>query len=160
MAFDKLKRYENLRMRLALYILIMDILYIILAFVFVGVMVSIIDKKRMTKIALERGEPNICEYARSFDYRKVDTKIMREVWNEVQECLGKYNDKYFPVKADDVFEDVYKIDTEELDYIYWAVADRLGIDTEEPESNPYFNKVTTVKNLVLFLHHQSRSKNV
>jgi len=113
----------------------------------------------MKKVATERGNPNICEYARSFDYRNVDTKIMREVWNEVQLNLGNYNGKPFPVKADDMFEKTYSMHPDDLDDIYWSVADRLGIDTEEPENNPYFNKVTSVKNLVLFLHNQPRAGN-
>lgn len=119
----------------------------------------IIDHYRMKKIAIERGNPNICEYARSFDYRNVDTKIMREVWNEVQLNLGNYNGKPFPVKAEDMFEETYNMHPDDLDDIYWSVADRLGIDTEQPENNPYFNQVTSVKNLVLFLHNQPRIGN-
>ena len=95
---------------------------------------------------------------RSFDYRSVDTKIIREVWNELQECLGKYDGRPFPIKAEDLFDDTYKLHPDDLDDAYWAVADRLGIDTENPENNPYWNKVTSVKNLVLFLHNQPRLK--
>ncbi|WP_220386919.1 hypothetical protein [Cycloclasticus pugetii] len=113
----------------------------------------------MKNIATKRGDPNICEYARSFDYRSVDTKIIREVWNEVQLNLGKYNDNPFPVKAEDMFEETYNMHPDDLDEIYWSVADRLGIDTEKSESNPYFNQVTSVKNLVLFLHNQPRISN-
>ena len=110
----------------------------------------------MRKLARGRGEANICAYARSFDYRSVDTKIIREVWNELQSCLGKYDGKPFPIQANDMFEETYKLDPDDLDDVYWAVANRLGIDTENPESNPYWNKVTSVKNLVLFLDNQPR----
>ncbi len=114
----------------------------------------------MSKIAVERGAPNICNYARSFEYREVDTKIMREVWNELQSYLGKYDGKSFPVEADDLFKETYNLDTDDLDNVYWAVADRLGIETEDAEANPFFNKVTTVKSLVLFLHNQPKKSGV
>jgi len=136
----------------------MNIILIITGFICLVAIYIIFEHYRMKKIAIERGEPNICEYARSFDYREVDTKIMREVWNELQECLGEYDGKAFPIKADDLFKDTYKLDPDDLDEAYWVVADKLGIDTERPESNPYWNKVTSVKNLVLFLHNQPRLK--
>lgn len=136
----------------------MEILLIIIGLIIAGAIYTIIEHRRMKKIAVERGEPNICEYARSFDYREIDTKILREVWNELQECLGKLEGKPFPIKADDMFKDTYNLDPDDLDEVYWAVADKLGIDTENPENNPYWNKVTSVKNLVLFLHNQPRLK--
>lgn len=137
----------------------MDTFIIICIFVLVLVAWTIINYFKMKKIAIERGNPNICEYARSFDCRAVDTKIMREVWNEVQLSLGEYDGKLFPVKAEDTFEQTYHMDSDDLDEIYWVIANRLGIDTEQPENNPYFNQVTTVKNLVLFLHNQPRVSN-
>lgn len=136
----------------------MEILYIIAGLIVVGAIYSIVDHRRMKKIAIERGEPNICEFARSFDYRNVDTRIIREVWNVLQGCLGNYNGRPFPVKAEDLFDDTYKLDPDDLDDAYWAVANRPGIDTDNPENNPYWNRVTTVKNLVLFLHNQPRLK--
>lgn len=137
----------------------MSTLLIICGSILVVVIWSIIGHVRMKKIATERGDPNICEYARSFDYRSVDTKIIREVWNEVQLNLGKFGGKPFPVKAEDMFDGTYNMHPDDLDEIYWSVAHRLGIDTEQPEKNPYFNQVTSVKNLVLFLHNQPRISN-
>ena len=137
----------------------MNILHIVLILILVTVIWMIIDHQRMKKIAVERGDPNICEYARSFDYRNVDTKIMREVWNELQLNLGNYNGKPFPIKAEDIFKETYHLDPDDLDDIYLSVADCLGIDTANPQSNPYFNQVNNVKNLVLFLHNQPRVGN-
>lgn len=138
----------------------MNTFLIICVSVLVIVIWMIIDHHRMKRIAIERGNPNICEYARSFDFRDVDTEIMREVWNEVQLNLGNYDGKPFPVKAEDLFEETYNMHLDDIDDIYWSVADKLGIDTELPEKNPYFNQVTSVKNLVLFLHNQPRIVNV
>jgi hypothetical protein len=131
-------------------------LYLIVFLVAVGPLYMVFDYYRMRKIARERGGPNICAYARSFDYRNTDTKIMREVWNEVQYYLGEYDGKPFPISSDDLFAEIYNLDPDDLDDIYWAVADRMGIETENPERNPYFNQVTSVRNLVLFLQNQPK----
>jgi hypothetical protein len=136
----------------------MEFLYLIGAFVLFGVISSLYDHRKMKRLALERGEPNICEFSRTFDYRQIDTKILREVWNETQINLGTYAGKNFPIKAEDLFEQTYNFDSDDLDEIYWVVADRLGIDTENPEENPYWNKVDSVKDLVLLLHYQPKLK--
>ncbi len=134
----------------------MEIAIIITASVILILVLMIYDHRRMKKIAFDRGEADICKYARSFDYRKIDTKIMREVWSEVQACLAKYDGKPFPVKSSDLFKETYHLDADDLDDAYLAVANRLGINTENPEKNPYWNNVTSVKNLVLFLHNQPK----
>lgn len=134
----------------------MEVLYIIVLVFLAASAYAIANHFKLKKLSLERGNANICEYARSFDYRVVDTKIMREVWNEIQQTLGNPYEKPFPIKADDLLEGTYNIDPDDLDEIYWKVADRLGIDTRNPEENPLFNKVTSVRNLVMFLHHQPK----
>ena len=113
----------------------------------------------MKKLAKERGEPNICSYARSFDFRSTDTQIMREVYNLVQEWAGKYDDVPFPVRADDSFEFLYRMDSDDLDDIFLEVAEKLGISTEQAQKNSYYDRVETVKDLVLFLNDQRRLDN-
>ena len=137
----------------------METLYVILVILALVVIGTIYSYYRMKRIALSRGEADICSYTRSFDYRNVDTEIMREVFEKVQEWAGTYNDKPFPVQANDNFDDLYQIDPDDLDGIYWEVADKLGISTERAEENPYYDKVKNVKELVLFLHNQPRVKN-
>ena len=137
----------------------MEVFYVIVAIVILMLILGAFEHFRMKRLSSERGEVDICKYARSFDYRNVDTIIMREVWNELHLWLGKYDGKPFPIEAEDMFEATYKMAPEDLDDIYWAVADRLGISAESSEINPYFNKVTSVKNLVMFLHHQPRVGN-
>ncbi|WP_415898180.1 hypothetical protein [Neptuniibacter sp. QD57_21] len=137
----------------------MEALYIIVAIIILMLILGVLEHFRMKRLSNERGEADICEYARSFEYRSVDTKIMREVWNELHLWLGKYNGKPFPIETEDTFDSTYNMDPDDLDDIYLAVAERLGIYTDSPEKNPYFDKVTSVKNLVLFLHHQPRFRN-
>ena len=126
--------------------------------IFIGSCIAFWHHRRMRSIVLSRSNSDICRYARSFDYRNVDTKIMREVYNHVQEWAGKYEGIPFPVEADDCFDAIYKMHSDDLDDIYLDIAQKLGISTENPKANPYWNKVTTVKNLVLFLHNQPKVK--
>jgi len=116
------------------------------------------DYYRMRKIARSRGNPNICKYTRSFDFRKTDTKIMREIFNLVQEWTEKYDGISFPVQAEDSFEKLYQMDDEDLEDILLEATKKLGISIENTEKNPYFNKVETVKDLVLFLNFQAKLK--
>lgn len=123
-----------------------------------SVVIYFLNYRRMRAIAMSRQGSTICTYARSFDYRNVDTTIIREVYRHVQAWAGQYKGIPFPIEADDCFNDVYSMDEEELDDVYLQIAQKLGISTENPEANPYWNQVTTVKNLVLFLHHQPKIK--
>jgi hypothetical protein len=134
----------------------MEIIAILAGLIFIFSGVAFWHHRRMRYIALGRKNSDICRYARSFDYRAVDTKIMREVYNHVQAWAGKYEGIPFPVEADDCFNEIYNMHPDDLDDIYLEIAQKLGVSTEDPELNPYWNKVTTVKNLVLFLHNQKK----
>jgi hypothetical protein len=93
--------------------------------------------RKMKQIAIRRENPDICTYARSFDYRAVDTKIIHEVFEQIQEWVGKYNGIPFPVQAEDHFNDLYCIDLGDLDEIYIKIAKKLNISTENAKNNPY-----------------------
>jgi hypothetical protein len=84
---------------------------------------------------------------------------MRSVYEKVQKWAGTYEGQPFAVQSSDDFNTIYQMDPDDLDDIYLEVADELGISTERAEENPYYNQVKTVKELVLFLHHQPRSRN-
>ncbi len=138
----------------------MNYIYTIIGmFIFITVLIAL-NNRRMKKIAIERGNPDICSYARSFDYRNVDTKIMREVYNLVQEWAGKFDGIPFPVQADDSFDGIYKMDPDDIDEIYFSVTKELGISKENAEANPYYDRVETVKDMVHFLNEQSKNENV
>lgn len=117
---------------------------------------TIFEHRRMKKIAIRRGKPSICKFARDFDYRAIDTKIIREVWNETQLWLGEFDGENFPILSGDSFEKTYRMDEDDLDDIYWDVSDRLGISTENVEVNPFYERVNSVEDLVLFIHHQQK----
>lgn len=83
---------------------------------------------------------------------------MREVYNQVQAWAGNYEGVPFPVEAGDCFNEIYNMHPDDLDDMYFEIAQKLGISIENPEANPYWNQVTTIKNLVLFLHNQPKVK--
>ncbi|MFZ6817067.1 hypothetical protein [Undibacterium sp. Ji22W] len=136
----------------------MEIIIIFGIAIIIFASISFLDHRRMRSIALNRKTSTICTYARSFDYRNVDTKIMREVYNHIQAWVGKYEGIGFPVEASDSFNETYKMDPDDLSDIYFEITGKLGICTDDPTSNPYWNQVTTVKNLVLFLNRQPKIK--
>ena len=132
----------------------MDYVFLLISAILIITASILVDHFRLLKIARSRGKADICGYARSFDFRNTNTKIMRAVFNEIQDWAGRYDGAPFPVEADDSFESLYRMDPDDLDDIYYDIAEELGIGTHEPERNPYFNRVKTVKDLVLFLHEQ------
>ncbi len=56
--------------------------------VLAGYLSHLADKKRMGKLRSDRLGTGICEFARSFDRRKVDTFVIRAVYEEMQELVG------------------------------------------------------------------------
>ncbi|MDT8390845.1 MAG: hypothetical protein RRC34_10100 [Lentisphaeria bacterium] len=135
----------------------MILLYTILGFFALFAIASEIEQHRMRRIAVSRGPVNICAYARSFDYRNVDTRIMRAVFETVQEWIGEIDDRPFPVKADDDFYKTLNMCDEDMYDICLEVADDLDINMDSVEGNPFYGEVLTVKDLVLFLAHQPKN---
>ncbi|MEM7018209.1 MAG: hypothetical protein AAF512_12820, partial [Pseudomonadota bacterium] len=61
-----------------------------------------------------------------------------------------------PIKASDNLFETLKFDADDLDLdLVEEIAQRTGRSLEDGESNPYYGKVTTVGNLVLFFNHQA-----
>lgn len=137
----------------------MNFIYTIIGIFILFTILVALDHRRMKRIAIKRGKPDICTYARSFDYRNIDTRIMREVYNLVQEWAGKFDEIPFPVQADDSFDEIYRMDPDNIDEIYFEVTEKLGISKENAEANRYYDRVETVKDLVLFLNEQSKNIN-
>ena len=109
-------------------------------------------------VAASRGEEGICEFARSFDCRAVDTWVVRAVFEELQEELGEV--RAFPLKAADRFVEELRIDLEELDMTHVpAIAARTGRSLERSASNPYWGKVRSVADLVHFFNAQPMQLN-
>lgn len=103
-------------------------------------------------VASREGE-SICGFARAFPRRSVEPLLLRAVYEVLQEQMGGTP---VPVRAKDRFAADLRLDPDDLDEVYWEVADLCGYQTEGGERNPLWGKVETVADLVHFLHHQPR----
>lgn len=116
------------------------------------------QKKKLDALAKERIELSICEFARSFDCREVDTWVIRAVYEQIQEYVSCEN-ILLPIKAEDDLFDVLDIDSDDLDLdILEEIAQRTGRSIENTDKNPYYGKVSTVRDLVYFINEQPIAK--
>ncbi|ROS02084.1 hypothetical protein EDC56_2535 [Sinobacterium caligoides] len=112
-------------------------------------------EKHFLALCKERGRLSICEFAREFDPKVVDTWIIRAVYEQLQAALPTRQN--VPIKAMDSLFDTLMLDEDDLNLdLSKEIAQRTGRSLESYESNPYYGKVTTARNLVLFFNHQAR----
>jgi hypothetical protein len=107
---------------------------------------SLIDSRRNRKITEERRGESICQFARGFDCRTIDTWIIRAVYEEFAGA--------FPLRASDRFKEDLRTDSDDLDFGVIHIARRTGRSLDEYERNPMFGKIDTLRDLVMFFHHQ------
>ncbi|GAA5786307.1 hypothetical protein [Chitiniphilus shinanonensis] len=124
------------------------------------VMGCVADRRRqatMTQLAENRTGQSICEFARDFERRTVDTWILRAVYEQLQQELSlEDSQKPFPIRADDKLIDLLSDDdTLDLDLLP-DIAWRTGRSLEHCDANPYFGRVSTVRDLVLFFEAQPK----
>jgi hypothetical protein len=116
------------------------LLVALLTIVVVNIVTSILEHRRLRRLADERQGDTICHFARSLDYRRLDTKIVRAVYEGLQGYLGPW----LPVRASDYLDQTYCIDWEDLDDLVTEIAGRCGRSMDGWERNPYYGKVSTV----------------
>ena len=110
--------------------------------------------KYFEKLCEERRGLSICEFAKEFDDRTVDTWIIRATYEQIQAALPTKH--IVPIKASDNLFDELKLDEDDLDLnLVEEIAQRTGRSLKNYENNPYYGKVTTARNLVLFFNHQT-----
>lgn len=102
-----------------------------------------------SRIRAARAGESVCSFARSFDARRVDTWILRGVYEALATELSH------PVRASDTFADL-GIEEEDLEELVGDMAKRVGRSFDVFQDNPLFGKVRSVEDLVLFLQHQPR----
>lgn len=133
------------------------VIFFSLIFMLVALWITIshrASKKRFTHLAQERQGRSICQFARSFDFRNVDTKLIRVVYTGLQSWAAVPN---FPVAASDDLGEVYGIVDDDLDYFAEEIAIQTGRTLIHAENNPFFDHVKTAKDLILFLNHQPKA---
>ena len=115
-----------------------------------------LQERHFAQLMQERVGESICQFARSFDCRGVDTWVVRAVYEEVQSGLpGRAGP--FPVRAGDRLLKDLRFDDDDLDLsLVPDIAQRAGRDLSSTQGNPFYGKVTTVGDLVHFLNAQPR----
>ena len=105
---------------------------------------SIIDSRRMRRVAAERTEDSICTFARSLDCRTLDTQVIRAVYEEFQ----RYYRGSFPIRTADRIDQDLKMDRDDLADIFISVAKRCGRDLQYTASWPKERRVETVADMI------------
>ena len=112
------------------------------------------DEEQLRRLAEAREGESICEFARDFDRRQIDTWIVRAVYEQLQQRL-KHVHPAFPVRAADRLKEDLHLDDDDLDMdIAEEVEQRTSRTLDGSNANPYFGKVETVNDLVLFFQAQ------
>jgi len=118
------------------------------------------ENKHLQELAKDRTKDTICSFVRSFDYRKLDTKVIRAVYEVLQLFLPN-EPRPFPIRAKDNLFDDLKLDEDDLDLdIVAAVAHRTGRSLDNFEDNPFYEKVLTPYDLVMFFNMQPLTRAV
>jgi hypothetical protein len=128
-------------------------------YVSVGVVTGVavwvrIDQLKRRRIAEERSRESLCTFARSFDYRVVDTWIIRAVYEQLQPAAG------FPVRRSDNFRRNLHLDGDDIDEIAEEIAQRTGRPLTNCEQNPWYSKVETVADMLEFFMCQPKQVTV
>jgi hypothetical protein len=115
------------------------------------------EEKKLRELAASREGQSICEFAREFDLRTSDSWVVRAVYEQVQKQLIHIHPA-FPLRGMDRLKEDLNLDDDDLDLdIAPEVEQRTGRSLTNASDNPYFGKVRTVSDLVLFFQSQGRS---
>lgn len=151
---------------LVLVLLVCLLLWLVWSFPYLLLLVPVFilidawDKKKrnehFAKLLEDRENDSICTFSRHFEFREIDTWVIRAVYEQLQSYLNSEKE-HFPVRAtDDVFGDLM-IDDEDFEYdIVEEIAQRTGRTLDNAESNPYYGKANIVENLVFFFNEQPK----
>ena len=114
------------------------------------------EKRRFEGMCSIRDEESICTFARSFSTRHVDTWVIRAAHQEIQQLMKSYVPA-FAVRASDLLLDDYlHIDSDDIDDLLVDIAARSGHSLDGAENIPFYGKINTVRDLVLFINAQPR----
>lgn len=116
------------------------------------------SEARRALLASVRSDGGLCEFARSFDCRTVDTWVIRAVYEELQEELGGVGG--FSLKPTDRLMEDLGIDPHDLDLtVVPVIATRTGRSLDNCTANPYFGRVKSLGDLVQFFNALPRHAN-
>lgn len=109
---------------------------------------------RLARMAQSRAGESICQFARSIDCRRVDTWVVRAVYEALQRHLP--GAVAVPLRVTDHLQRDLRLDADDLDDLIVDMAQRAQRCLAHTSGNPFFGKVATVGDLVEFLQAQPR----
>ncbi len=116
------------------------------------------EEQQLIALAALRADDSICEFARQFDCRKVDTWVIRAVYEQLQMQL-RHVHPAFPVRAGDRLKEDLFLDDDDLEMdLAQEIEERTGRSLKDFSANPYRSKVVTVNDLVLFFQAQPKAE--
>lgn len=122
-----------------------------------GSLVAVLSRRealRLARMAQSRAGESICQFARSIDCRRVDTWVVRAVYEELQRSLS--GAVAVPLRVTDHLQRDLGLDADDLDFMMVGIAQRAQRCLAHTAANPLFGKVTTVGDLVEFVQAQPR----
>jgi hypothetical protein len=126
--------------------------------VLLGMALGARETRRLRRIVLGRGDESICTFARAFDCRRIDTAVIRAVYEELQHSFT-YVAPAFPFRPADHFDADLNLDEDELEDLARAISHRTRRALDCTPANPFYNRVETVRDLVSFFVHQPMNLN-
>jgi len=130
------------------YVAILSIL-VLISFVPVCVIASWLHALRLRRLVADRTDDSICRFVRSMDYRRLDLKVIRAVYESLQDyflfvCID------FPIRPSDDFDRDYRMNRDDLDILAALIAGDCGRSLKDHKKNPYV-PISTVADLIEFL---------
>ena len=110
------------------------------------------ETEHLKRLQRERRGEDIGTFARALDYRKIDSWIIRAVYEEINDELPL--ETPLPLRPMDRLKEDLKLDEEELEFALDRIFVRVGLGEDKIEENPYYGKIETVEDLVHFCNHQ------
>lgn len=119
------------------------------------VVCNVRERRRLAALAELRPGESICSFTRALPIRELDTWVVRATFERIQTHLRDLHVE-FPVRPSDRLVADLKIDPEDLGDLAVEIATRSGRTMEGCPANPYYDKVTTVEDLIDFMCAQPK----
>ncbi len=114
-------------------------------------------KRHIRAIIESRPGESVCTFVRAVAFREIDTRVVRAVFEQLQNHVGDGHAP-FPIRPSDRLTEDLRIDDDELELeVANEIAQRSARDLSETRSNPYYGKVVTVEDLIRFFCAQPRN---
>jgi hypothetical protein len=111
-------------------------------------------RNKFLGLAKLRESESICDFAKAFDARRIDTWVIRAVYEELQHAVEGFGVK-LPIRPDDNLEETFAFDPDTLEWdIAPRIAQRTGRDFSDARGNPYYGKIVSAADLVRFFNLQ------